>query len=183
MGDRASYMIQQVERSAPVGVDASRAAATIKDLGFTDVICIPDGESRHLYQKLVADPAIEVYQPTREGEGIAIAAGMWVGGRKPIVILQNTGLMEAGDALRGCGIGPRIPLLLMIGWRGYPGAMEGRLPIDSAYPYTEPILDAWGVPHRHLMSDDDLGVIGEMAATAEETSLPVAVVYGYGFTA
>jgi sulfopyruvate decarboxylase TPP-binding subunit len=91
--------------------------------------------------------------------------------------------MEAGDALRGCGIGPRIPLLLMIGWRGYPGAMEGRLPIDSAYPYTEPILDAWGVPHRHLMSDDDLGVIGEMAATAEETSLPVAVVYGYGFTA
>jgi sulfopyruvate decarboxylase subunit alpha len=171
-----------VERSARNGVSASRALAAIEDLGFTDVVCIPDGESRHLFQALVEAPGIEVYQPTREGEGIAIAAGLWVGGRRPLVILQNTGLMEAGDALRGCGIGPRIPLLLLVGWRGYPGAMEGGLPIDSAYPYTEPILDAWGIPHRRLMSDDDLGVIGEMAGVAEQTSLPAAVVYGYGFS-
>lgn len=171
-----------MERSPSTGVSASRAAATIRDLGFTDVVCIPDGESQHLYQALIDDPGIEVYQPTREGEGIAIAAGLWVGGRKPIVILQNTGLMEAGDALRGCGIGPRISLFLLVGWRGYPGAMEGKLPIDSAYPFTEPILDAWGIPHRRLMTDDDLGVIGEMAALAEDTSHPTAVVYGYGFT-
>jgi sulfopyruvate decarboxylase subunit alpha len=175
-------MIEEVERSGRTGVSATLAAVTIEDLGFTDVVCIPDGESRHLHQALLDAPGIEVYQPTREGEGIAIAAGLWVGGRRPIVILQNTGLMEAGDALRGCAIGPRIPLLLLVGWRGYPGAMEGRLPVDSAYPYTEPILGAWGVPHRRLMSDDDLGVIGEMATVAEETSLPAAVVYGYGFT-
>jgi sulfopyruvate decarboxylase subunit alpha len=156
--------------------------ATIEGLGFTDVVCIPDGESRYLFQALLAAPGIEVYQPTREGEGIAIAAGLWVGGRRPIVILQNTGLMEAGDALRGCGIGPRIPLFLLVGWRGYPGATEGQVPIDSAYPYTEPILDAWGIPHRRLMSDDDLGVIGEMASVAEDASSPAAVVYGYGFT-
>ena len=174
-------MIPSVERSAPAGVDANRAAATILDLGFTDLVSIPDGESRHLHQALLDAPGIDVYQPTREGEGIALAAGLWVGGRKPIVVLQNTGLMEAGDAIRGCGIGPHIPLFLLIGWRGYPGAMDGRLPIDSAYPYTEPILDAWGIPHRRLMTDDDLGVLDEMAATAEETSLPAAVVYGYGF--
>jgi sulfopyruvate decarboxylase TPP-binding subunit len=175
-------MIGVVERSAPAGVNASRAVAAIEDVGFTDAVSIPDGESRHLHQALLDAPGIEVYQPTREGEGIAIAAGLWVGGRRPIVILQNTGLMEAGDALRGCGIGPRVPLFLLIGWRGYPGAMEGKLPVDSAYPYTEPILDVWGIPHRRLISDDDLGVIGEMASLAEQTSLPSAVVYGYGFT-
>jgi sulfopyruvate decarboxylase subunit alpha len=163
-------------------VRATRAAAAIIGLGFTHVVSIPDGESRHLHQALLDTPGITVLQPTREGEGIAIAAGLWVGGRRPMVILQNTGLMEAGDALRGCGIGPRIPLFLLVGWRGYPGAMEGKLPIDSAYRYTEPILDAWGIPHRRLMSDEDLGVVGEMAALAEETSLPAAVVYGYGFT-
>lgn len=175
-------MIWWVERPAPAGVSATRAAAVIKDLGFTHVVCIPDGESRYLHQVLLDEPDIEVLQPTREGEGLAIAAGLWVGGRKPIVILQNTGLMEAGDALRGCGIGPRIPLFLLVGWRGYPGAMEGRLPMDSAYPYTEPILDAWGIPHRRLITDDDLGAIAEMAATAEDSSLPAAVVYGHGFT-
>jgi hypothetical protein len=72
--------------------------------------------------------------------------------------------------------------MLLVGWRGYPGAMAGATPIDSAYPYTEPLLDAWGLPHRSLMSNDDLGVIGEMAAVAAETSKPAAVVYGFGFT-
>ena len=163
------------------GVSAEQTLSVIKNLGFTDIVSIPDGESRHLYQALLDDPEIEVYLPTREGEGIAIAAGLWVGGRRPLVLLQNTGLMEAGDALRGCGIGPSIPLLLLVGWRGYPGAMAGSVPIDSAYPYTEPLLDAWGVSHRRLMSDEDLGVIGEMAAKAEESSQPAAVLYGYGF--
>jgi hypothetical protein len=32
------------------------------------------------------------------------------------------------------------------------------------------------------MGDDDLGVIEEMATLAEDTSMPAAVVYGYGFT-
>jgi sulfopyruvate decarboxylase subunit alpha len=163
------------------GPGAAATIAAMLVIGITDVVSIPDGESRHLFSALLDTPEIEVYQPTREGEGIAIAAGLWVGGRRPLVLLQNTGLMEAGDALRGCGIGPGIPLLLLVGWRGYPGAMAGKLPIDSAYPFTEPLLQAWGVPHRHLMGDHDLGAIGEMADLAESTSKPAAVVYGYGF--
>jgi sulfopyruvate decarboxylase TPP-binding subunit len=131
---------------------------------------------------LVDDSDIGVYLPTREGEGIAIAAGLWVGGRRPVVVLQNTGLMEAGDALRGCGIGPSIPLLLLVGWRGYPGAMAGALPVDSAYTYTEPLLQAWALPHRTLMRDDDLGVIEEMAMLAAGSSKPAAVVYGHPFS-
>jgi sulfopyruvate decarboxylase TPP-binding subunit len=163
------------------GASAAQTVSLVKALGFTDVVSIPDGESRHLYQALLDEPTIQLYLPTREGEGIALAAGLWVGGRKPFVLLQNTGLMEAGDALRGCGVGPSIPLLLLVGWRGYPGALAGALPIDSAYPYTEPLLEAWGLPYRRLMGDDDLGVIEEMAALAAESSKPAAVLYGYGF--
>ncbi len=163
------------------GVSAAAATLVLKELGFTDVVSIPDGESRLLHRALETDATLAIYTPTREGEGIALAAGIWVGGRRPLVLLQNTGLMEAGDALRGCGIGPRIPLVLLVGWRGYTGAMEGKLPIDSAYPYTLPILDAWGISHREMMSDDDLGAMGEMAREAAETRRPTAVVYGYPF--
>jgi sulfopyruvate decarboxylase subunit alpha len=163
------------------GASARATLEKLLEIGITDVVSIPDGESRHLFQRVVDSPAIRVYQPTREGEGIAIAAGLWVGGRRPLVLLQNTGLMEAGDALRGCGIGPRVPLLLLVGWRGYAGATSGALPVDSAYPLTEPLLSAWRVPYRRLMSDDDLGVLGEMAQVAETTSMPAAVLFGYGF--
>lgn len=163
------------------GVSAAAATLVVKEIGFTDVVSIPDGESRHLHRALEADATLAIYTPAREGEGIALAAGLWAGGRRPLVVLQNTGLMEAGDALRGCGIGPRIPLVLWVGWRGYSGAMEGKLPIDSAYPYTLPILEAWGISHRRMMSDDDLAVIGEMADEAMQTRRPTAVVYGYPF--
>lgn len=163
------------------GVSSARTVTVLKDLGFTHVVSIPDGESRHLFAALNDEPEITVISPTREGEGMAIAAGLWVGGCKPLVLLQNTGLMEAGDALRGCGIGPSIPLMLLVGWRGYPGAIAGKLPIDSAYPYTEPLLDAWELPHWRLISDDDLPVLAEMDRVASASSKPAAVVYGHAF--
>lgn len=163
------------------GVSAVSALAVIEGIGFTHVVMIPDGESRHLFDSFVNSSKLEVISPAREGEGVAIAAGLWVGGKKPLLVLQNTGVMEAGDTIRGCGIGPRIPLRMLIGWRGYPGAVAGRLPIDSAYPYTEPLLRAWGISYWQLMTDADLAVFGEMDAAAEHSSSPAAVLFGWPF--
>jgi sulfopyruvate decarboxylase subunit alpha len=141
---------------------------------------IPDSESRLLYDA-ARRSALPLITPCREGESIAIAAGLWTGGCKPLVVIQNTGLMEAGDALRGCGLGPRVPLRLMVGWRGYAGAMAGRPPTDSAYTYTEPLLAAWGIPFWPVMSDDDLPALATMDRTAEATSGPAAVLTGWAF--
>jgi len=69
----------------------------------------------------------------------------------------------------------------MVGWRGYGGATAGKLPIDSAYTFTEPLLQAWRIPTWRLMSDDDLGTLDLMDHTAAETSYPAAVITGYGF--
>ncbi len=163
------------------GVSAAKTLAAVKALGFTHVLMIPDSESRLLYQAVGDDPEIQLITPCREGESVAIAAGLWTGGRKPLVVIQNTGFMEAGDALRGCGLGPKVPLRLMVGWRGYSGALAGRLPIDSAYTYTEPLLYAWGIPYWRMMGDEDLPVLERMDRAAAETSLPAAVVTGYAF--
>jgi sulfopyruvate decarboxylase TPP-binding subunit len=162
------------------GASAIRTLEQIRTLGFTHVLMIPDSESR-LFYDAVRRSALSLITPCREGESIAIAAGLWTGGRKPLVVLQNTGLMEAGDALRGCGLGPRVPLRLMVGWRGYGGAMAGRKPIDSAYTYTEPLLTAWGIPCWRVMGDEDLPALALMDRTAEETSLPAAVLTGWAF--
>ena len=42
-----------------------------------------------------------------------------VGGAKPVILIQNTGLQESGDSLRGWAIGMNIPVVLMVGYRGY----------------------------------------------------------------
>ena len=161
------------------GLGASKTADAIIGLGFSHVVMIPDAETRLLFDVLRG--RLQVLSPAREGEGVAIAAGLWVGGARPLLILQNTGMMEAGDSIRGCGLGPKIPLRMLVGWRGYPGAMAGRLPIDSAFTYTEPILRAWGIPYRLLMEESDLGALAEMDRIAEETSMPAATVFGWAF--
>jgi sulfopyruvate decarboxylase subunit alpha len=163
------------------GLSAGATLDLLAQLHFTHVVMIPDSESAAIYEQASAGDRFDVIVPCREGEGIAIAAGLWTGGAKPVLVIQNTGLMEGGDALRGCGIGPRIPLRLIVGWRGYPGGVAGKLPIDSAYPYTEPLLDAWQIPTRRAMSDADLDAIVEMDAVAAATSLPTAVLTGHGF--
>ena len=78
-------------------------------------------------------------------------------------------------------MGPRVPLRMIVGWRGYGGAISNKLPIDSAYTYTEPLINGWGIPFWHLMKDDDLEVIEKMNKTADETSMPAAVITGYTF--
>ena len=163
------------------GLSGSKTVEAVIGLGFSHVVMIPDAETRLLFDALRGRSEIQVVSPAREGEGVAIAAGLWVGGARPLLVLQNTGLMEAGDSIRGCGLGPKIPLRMLVGWRGYPGAIAGRLPIDSAFTYTEPILRAWGIPYRLLMEDSDLGALSEMDRIAEETSLPAAIVFGWAF--
>ncbi len=163
------------------GASALATLIEIKRLGFTHVLSIPDSESRLLHAAVDVDRDISLIVPCREGESIAIAAGLWTGGAKPLLLIQNTGLMEAGDALRGCGVGPRIPLRMLVGWRGFAGARAGRLPIDSAYTYTEPILEAWGIPTFRLTGDVDLGAIAAMDAAAHRSSAPAAVLVTHGY--
>ena len=164
-----------------IGASAAKTVGILRTLGFTHVLMIPDSESRRLFDAVKADDTLQLITPCREGESVAIAAGLWTGGRKPLLVIQNTGFMEAGDALRGCGLGPKVPLRLLIGWRGYGGAMAGKHPIDSAYTYTELLLHALGNPFWYLMSDADLGAIEAMDRKAAETSMPAAVVTGYAF--
>jgi len=163
------------------GASAAKTLRSIKALEFTHVLAIPDSESRLLFEAVDADADLDLIVPCREGESVAIASGLWLGGAKPLLLIQNTGLMEAGDAIRGCGIGPRIPLRLVVGWRGYASAAAGKVPLDSAYPYTEPLLEAWGIPFWHLMGDDDLGVLEQMDRAASERSFPAAVITGFGY--
>ncbi len=107
---------------------------------------------------------------------MAIAAGLIAGGKRPVVLIQSTGLYESGDSVRGLCLDLRLPLVLMVGYRGYPG--RGRPPADSAARFLEPVLDAWGIPHYLVESDATCRHISEAHQQAQATSHPVAVLMG-----
>ncbi len=158
-----------------MGLHATKVLETFKSMGVTHIVWLPDSETGFLYEALTADGSIKLVPVCREGEALAIAAGLWVGGARPLVLIQNTGLFESGDSVRGLGLDVGLPVVMVIGYRGWRGGgpME-----DSAGVYTEPILKAWGINYYLVESDQDLARIPAAQAEAVKTSKPVAVLIG-----
>ena len=141
----------------------------------THVVWLPDSETNFMYEKMVSDSTLDLVPVCREGETVAIAAGLWVGGKRPVVLIQNTGLFESGDSVRGLALDINFPLVMMIGYRGW--TRHGVTP-DSAARFTEPILHAWGINHYLVETDDDVSRISIAFDEAEETQSPVACLMG-----
>lgn len=59
-----------------------------------------------------------------EGESVAIAAGAWLAGKKPIVMFQNSGLGNAVNPLTSLNAPFEIPALIITTWRGEPGLAD-----------------------------------------------------------
>lgn len=73
----------------------------------------------------VIDSADVAYAPmNNEGEAIAFAAGAYVGGRRPVVMFQNSGLGNTVNPVTSLLWPFRIPLLLICTWRGQPGVID-----------------------------------------------------------
>jgi len=127
-------------------LDGPGVAAALKECGVTHVVWIPDSEIGTWESALLAEPAPKLIRVCREGEAIAVAAGLMLGGAKPLVLIQCTGLFEAGDALRNVVHDLKLPLFLIIGLRSYYAYQQGSR-FDTCPVFAEPILTAWKIPY------------------------------------
>ncbi|MDG2213878.1 MAG: thiamine pyrophosphate-binding protein, partial [Verrucomicrobiota bacterium] len=91
--------------------------STLDGLGITHVVWIPDSTLGQWDEALQNAENIALIQVCREGEAWALAAGLYLGGAKPIVIIQCTGLFESGDALRNIVHDYQLPIYGLIGYR------------------------------------------------------------------
>lgn len=156
-------------------ISAQGILTALKKHGVSHVVGLPDNGSRSLFEALWEDPNIEVILVSREGEAYSLAAGLHLGGQNPIVLIQNTGFLETGDAFRGTAYNMGIPLVSLIGYRGLKTMQPGTPRVDSAATFFEPTLKAWNIPYKSMFSDTDLELLDWAFATAKDTNLPTAV--------
>lgn len=154
---------------------AEKIVNELKKQEITHVVGVPDNGSARIYERLRAAPGIEVITVTREGEAFAIASGLYVGGKKPVIIIQNTGFLESGDAIRGTVVNMQVPVVVFIGYRGYHNRDKDGHWVDSVATFLEPTLKAWNLPYEMLETDSDLPCIASAFEQATKTSLPTAV--------
>jgi sulfopyruvate decarboxylase TPP-binding subunit len=127
-------------------LDGPSVVAALKECGVTHAIWLPDSELGTWEAALTAPDGLPLIRVCREGEAFAVAAGLILGGKKPIVLIQCTGLFEAGDALRNIVHDLRLPVFFVVGVRNYYAHQQGAT-ADSCPVFTEPILRAWRIPY------------------------------------
>jgi sulfopyruvate decarboxylase TPP-binding subunit len=141
-----------VEKKGDNVLTGPQIAAAIAELGVTHVVWLPDSTLGAWEAALGQSPDLTLVRVCREGEAWAIAAGLHLGGRSPLVVMQCTGLFESGDALRNVLFDMRLPLYSIIGYRSY--LLENSP--DTARRFTEPLVKAWGLDYMLVESAADL---------------------------
>jgi sulfopyruvate decarboxylase TPP-binding subunit len=131
--------------------------AALRQVGVSDVVWVPDSDLGRWDEALRTARDLRLIRVCREGEALAVAAGLYIGGRRPIVFVQCTGLFEAGDALRNVIHDLGLPLFLGVGVRSWYAHQQGKT-TDNCPLFSEPILQAWRIPftlldRRHSPAD------------------------------
>jgi len=94
-----------------------RLFETLKAGGVRQVGYVPDAGHARLIERCRADDDIHDVVLTTEEEGVALAAGAWLGGERAALLMQSSGLGNCVNMLslsRSC----RLPMLMLITMRG-----------------------------------------------------------------
>jgi len=134
---------------------------------FTGVTKILDTNPRYGYVGAV-----------REDSAIGIAAGAYLGGRQPVVLMQNSGLGVSVNALVSLNQIYEIPALIVSSWRGEGGDDAPEHVVMGAI--MEPFLRLIDVPFAILRPETLDADIASLTETMRRTSKPVALVVSKG---
>ena len=111
-----------------------RVFAALKRGKVAQVGYVPDAGHARLIELCGADPAINDVVLTTEEEGIALAAGAWLGGARAALLMQSSGVGNCINMLtlaRNC----RFPVLLLVTMRGEWGEFNSwQVPMGRAAP-------------------------------------------------
>jgi len=103
---------------------------------------------------------------TREEEGVGICAGAALAGKKPAMLIQNSGIGNMVNALLSLTKFYELPLAIFISHRGvYREGIEAQVPMGKALPA---LLDAMGIGYSYI---EDMGGLETVPEALNETYL------------
>ena len=157
-----------------IAIDDHAAAARVEPLDWprelyrvlkqhevSQMSYVPDAGHSRLIELFLADTDVVSNLLTTEEEGVAIAAGAWLGGQRSVMLLQSSGVGNCINMLSLATIG-RFPLLMLVTMRGeWAEFNPWQVPMGLA---TEPALTAIGV--RTLRADTPADLVETVRAAA-----------------
>src|SRR2546426_2014580 len=149
-------------------------AERLRGHGFDFFTGVPCSLIEDLIAVLEQDSRAPYVAAVREDAAVGVAAGAWFGGRRPVVLMQNSGLGTSLNALASLSLMYGLPVLLVVTWRGYEGKDAPEHILTGQI--TPKLLELLGIPFRVLAGDS---LDGDLAWAAREMTArmqPVALV-------
>jgi sulfopyruvate decarboxylase subunit alpha len=151
----------------------------LKRAGIDFAASVPCVNLQELLRLIGEDPDIIHIPVTREEEGVGICAGAWMVGRRPALLMQNSGLGNSINALASLDFLYKIPLTMIISHRGCEGEpIVGQIPMGKLTPK---ILDAMGIVSYSPSPSEAEETVSRASKLATEQRKPVAILLDLKF--
>ena len=153
---------------------------TLKARGITFFAGVPDSTFQAAYNVMVKDPEIRYVPAVREDVALGVASAAYFAGRLGVVMMQNSGIGNIVNPLTSFSLMYKIPVLLIVGWRGYGGP-----PNDAPEHWimgvkTPKIFDLLEVPYEILEPGNLESALDRLLAAIKEQSVPGALLVRAG---
>ena len=146
------------------------------ELMVRQVAFVPDAGHTRLIGLCQSDPTMRAVPLTTEEEGVALAAGAWLGGQRAVLLMQSSGVGNCVNMLalnQVC----RLPLLMLVTMRGEWGEFN-----PWQLPMGQSIADILKLADVIVQRLDEAELAGETVQAAGriafEGQVPVAVLIG-----
>jgi len=135
---------------------------------------VPDEVLSRVLEEAAERPKLSLIALTREEEGVGIACGIALAGRRCALMMQTTGMGNSLNAIGSVAMSQRIPLLIVVSERGGLGEIVStQLPLGGSL---RRILDAMAIPHFETTRQDELArLVRGAAETAYVSRTPVVI--------
>src|SRR5213080_2901248 len=143
--------------------------------GFAFATGVPCSLIEDLIRTLDQGTHLSYVPAVREDVAVGLAAGAWLAGQRPVVLMQNSGLGTSMNALASMSLMYGLPALLVVTWRGHEGKDAPEHILTGEI--TPRLLELLRIPFRILAADSlesDLAWAGrEMRARRQPVALLV----------
>ncbi len=105
-------------------IEARDFVEAARGRGFGLYAGVPCSYLKPFIKYVIDDPALRYVSAANEGDAVAVAAGAALAGQRAVAMMQNSGLGNAVSPLSSLNWVFRLPVLLVITWRGMPGVID-----------------------------------------------------------
>jgi sulfopyruvate decarboxylase subunit alpha len=147
----------------------------LHEAGVDLVAALPDSLLKHVYHGLADDERIRYVPVSNEAELPGIVIGAYLGGRRPLMIMENSGLRQACEPIARFAYSHHTPFVMVVTYRGDLG--ERNWWGHSHAQTMKPLLDALRIPYWVVRQRERLaGAISGALTHADSSQWPVALI-------